>query len=228
MNFIAVLLTLSLALAAQDQPQLRRREPDNPQDYIVRSGTRVLVRLTNSVNTKAAQPGDRLYLRTAVPVFLDGRLVIPEGSYVTARITEVKRAGRIKGRAELAFRFDTLTLPNGVMRDTNSRAGSVETAGTLDRSEGKITGNSGTAHDTATIARTTAAGAGIGGIAGISSGHAGAGVGIGAGAGALGGLIGVMSTRGPDVVLHRGTTMELVLDRDLYFSSEELSRRRQN
>jgi type IV secretion system protein VirB10 len=45
---------------------------------------------------------------------------------------------------------------------------------------------------------------------------------IGAAAGAAAGLAGVLSSRGPDVVLPRGTTMELVLDRDLRFTEAEL------
>lgn len=213
-------------LLFQSEPTLRRREPAATRDYVVTSGTRILLRLTNSVNTKASQPGDRLYLRTAVPVWVEGKLIIPQGSYVTARVTESKRAGRVGGRAELAFRFESITLPNGITRDTNSLPGSVDAKGNLDRAEGKIKGDGSAVSDAKTVANTTAAGAGIGSIAGISSGHSGMGAGIGAGAGALGGLIGVMSKRGPDVVLHAGTTMELVLDRDLAFAPDELSPRR--
>jgi hypothetical protein len=48
------------------------------------------------------------------------------------------------------------------------------------------------------------------------------GAGIGAAAGAVAGLAGILGTRGPDVVLPPGTTMELVLDRDLRFTEGEL------
>jgi len=48
------------------------------------------------------------------------------------------------------------------------------------------------------------------------------GAGIGAAAGAAAGLAGILSSRGAEVVLPPGTTMELVLDRDLRFSSEDL------
>ena len=48
------------------------------------------------------------------------------------------------------------------------------------------------------------------------------GAGIGAAAGAAAGLAGVLGSRGPEVVLPAGTTMELVLDRDLRFTSEDL------
>jgi type IV secretion system protein VirB10 len=57
-------------------------------------------------------------------------------------------------------------------------------------------------------------------VGGISSGATGAG--IGAAAGAAAGLIGVMMSRGPDAMLERGTTLEMVLDRDLRYLAAEL------
>ena len=50
------------------------------------------------------------------------------------------------------------------------------------------------------------------------------GVGIGAAAGAIGGLAGVLGSRGPQFTLPAGTTMELVLDRDLRYTAAELGR----
>jgi type IV secretion system protein VirB10 len=215
-------------------PVLTRREPVPApgmtapvpvgEQYVVPVGTRILLRLTNAVNTKRSAPGDRIYLQTAMPVFVNGHMVIPQGSYVVGSITESERAGRVKGRSGLNFRFETLTLPNGVSRDFLSRAGSVDTAGSLDRKEGRITGDSGKGSDARTVAGTTAAGTGIGTIAGAAAGNYGMGMGIGAAAGAAAGLAKVLGSRGPDVVIPQGTTMELVLDRELTFTPEEVRR----
>jgi type IV secretion system protein VirB10 len=49
------------------------------------------------------------------------------------------------------------------------------------------------------------------------------GAGIGAAAGAAAGLIGVLATRGPDAVLARGSTVEMVLDRPVSFNESELN-----
>jgi type IV secretion system protein VirB10 len=49
------------------------------------------------------------------------------------------------------------------------------------------------------------------------------GLGLGAAAGAAAGLAGVFLTRGPDVVLERGTQLDMVLDRDLFFSDAEVN-----
>jgi len=213
--------------AAPDAPVTRtlipvQPTPPAPTEFVVDQGTRILLRLTNSVNTKRTVPGDRVYLETAVPVFVDGRLLIPRGSYVTGTVTESKQAGRVKGKAALNLRFDSLTLPNGVTRDFRSRAASADARGNLDRSEGRIEGDGNKSGDVKTVGETTAAGAGIGTIAGAATGHYGLGAGIGAAAGAAAGLAGVLSSRGPEVVLPPGTTMELVLDRDLRFTSEDL------
>ena len=195
-------------------------EPD--EDYVVASGTRVLMRLTNAINTKTAAVGDRVYLQTAVPVFVNGELVIPRGSYVTGTITDTKRAGRVKGKSALNVRFDSLTLPNGIARDLTARPSAADAKGNLERKEGKIEGEDNKGGDTRTVATTTAAGAGIGTLAGAAAGHVGMGAGIGAAAGAAAGLGRVLSTRGPDVMLRPGDTMEMIIDHDLHFTPADL------
>jgi len=194
-----------------------------PPDFVLQPGTRILLRLTNAIDTKHSAPGDHIYLQTAAPVFLNGRMIVPQGSYVTGTVTESNRAGRVKGKSGINFRFETLTLPNGTTRDFRSRAGSVDGQGNLDREEGKITGDGTIGKDAGTVAKTTAAGTGIGTIAGAAAGHLGMGMGIGAAAGAVGGLAGVFGSRGKDVVIPQGTTMEMVLDRELRFTDAELS-----
>ena len=73
------------------------------------------------------------------------------------------------------------------------------------------------------MASTTVTGASIGALAGISRGMTGTGMGIGAAAGAAAGLAVIMLTRGPDAVLAKGTTVEMVLDRQIQFDDEELA-----
>jgi type IV secretion system protein VirB10 len=48
------------------------------------------------------------------------------------------------------------------------------------------------------------------------------GAGIGAAAGAAAGLVAVLFTRGPDAVLAKGTTIEMVLDRSVEFNEADL------
>jgi type IV secretion system protein VirB10 len=182
----------------------KRPEPGVAPDITVPTGTRVLLALVGEVSTKHAKDGDRVYLSTAYPVAVDGRVVIPRASDVAGTITHTKKAGHVSGKGELYIRFDSLILPNGVSRDFHARPSG---------DEGKVEGN-GKAAD----GRTVMMGAGMGATIGaITRGLPGAAVGGGVGA-----LAGVLLSRNQDVVLPRGTHVEMVLDRDLVFHPDEL------
>ncbi len=191
-----------------------------PHTYTVQPGTKVPLSMINSVSTKNAAAGDRIYLETVFPILVDGKVVIPPGSYVAGSVTEVKRPGRAKGRGELYVRFDSLTLPNGVTRDFRSRLGGLDGRASeeLDKEEGKIRSEGTKTEDIKTVGTTTAAGASVGAIAT----RTGMGAGIGAAAGAAAGLAAVLLTRGSEAVLAKGTTLEMVLDRPISFETAEL------
>jgi type IV secretion system protein VirB10 len=227
--FLRPLVALTLlagGLAAQDP---RAAAPPtvapNADGYTLDPGTKVPLNLINSISTKHSQQGDRVYLETAFPVLANGRIVIPVGSWVAGTVTEVKKPGRVKGRGELYIRFDTLTLPNGVTRDLRSRMDSMDASSTgeLDRSEGKVKSEGNKAGDLKTVAETTGAGASVGAIAGHAAGHGVMGLGIGAAAGMAGGLIYTLVSRGPDAVIAKGSTVEMVLDRPIVFNENDVN-----
>lgn len=195
-----------------------------PGEFVVQPGVKVPLNLMNSVSSKHSSEGDRVYLETAFPILVNGRIVIPPGSYVAGTVTQVKRPGRVKGRGELFLRFDSLILPNGVTRDFRARVGGLDGRGgeELDRSEGKIRSEGNKGGDARTVGESAATGASVGVIAGGAAGRYGMGAGIGAAAGATAGLMGVLLSRGPDAMLTKGSTIEMVLDRPLSFSENEL------
>ena len=201
-----------------------REQPEGPGITIPR-GTRVPLVLINSISTKHASPGDRVYLESVYPVPVDGRIVIPPGTYVSGTVTSVKRPGRMKGRGELFLRFEQLILPNGTIRDLVGRVGALDgrSPEDFDREEGKVTSESNKGGDARSVGEATAAGASIGVIAGAAGGKAGLGVGVGAAVGAAAGLIGVLASRGPEAILEKGTQLDMVLDRDLFFTDEEVT-----
>ena len=201
-----------------------QEEPPKTADFTVELGTKVPLSLINSVSTKHSAEGDRVYLQTVYPIMVSGRIVIPPGSYVAGTVTVVKRPGRVKGRGELFLRFDSLTLPNGVTRDFRARIGTMDGRASeeFDRAEGKIKSEGNKGGDARTVGESAAAGASVGVLAGAATGHYGMGAGIGAAAGAAAGLMGVLLTRGPDAVLAKGSTIEMILDRPLHFQDSEL------
>ncbi|MBZ5608768.1 MAG: hypothetical protein LAP38_10945 [Acidobacteriia bacterium] len=239
-SVVPVALAAVLGLAAQDpasrpdpaapdqqtpEKQLGTKPVQtNPDDFVIATGTKVPLSMINSVSTKTASEGDRIYLETVFPILSNGRIAIPPGSYVAGTVTQIKRPGRVHGRGELYVRFDSLTLPNGVTRDFRSRMGSLDgrASETLDKNEGKVQGEGNKAGDLKTIGEAAGAGAGVGSLGGAVSGHPIAGAGMGAAAGAAAGLMYVLLSRGPDAVLAKGTTMEMVLDRTLHFNAKEL------
>lgn len=202
----------------------KRLETPTAGSYTIQPGTRILLNMINSVSTKQAAVGDRIYLETAFPVLSGGTIVIPQGSWVQGTITSVKRPKRVKGRGELYIRFDSLTLPNGVSRNFAARVGAMDGRSTEDinREEGQIKAPGNKAGDAGTIADTTITGAGVGTLAGAAAGNLAKGAGIGAAAGAAAGLAGVLLSRGPEATLTKGTTMEMVVDRPISFKQGEL------
>src|SRR6267154_1454378 len=209
---VLVLFAVAAGLSAQSK------------NYLVDTGTHVPLSLINSVSTKNAVTGDRVYLETVFPILVDGKIVIPPGSYVAGTITDVQRPGKLKGRGEFHLRFDSLTLPNGTTRDFRAHVTGLDGRASeeLDHKEGTIRSEGNKAGDVRTVGETTAAGASIGALAGSISGAPGMGAAIGAGAGAAAALMGVMFTRGPDAVLAKGTTIEMILDRQVRFAEDEL------
>lgn len=205
--------------ATQDEPVLKtRRAGDAAATVTVPEGTHLPLVLQNSVSTKTADVGDPLYFETTYPVVVNNRILIPVGSFVRGTITQVKRPGRVKGRGELHVRFDELTLPNGYTVDltaslANTGANQREE---VSREEGGVKADSSKAEDVGVIAGTAGAGAGVGAIAGRS----GTSTAIGAAAGAAVGLATVLLTRGRDLELPRGTTVDITFDRPLELDAQ--------
>ena len=213
--------------------------------FQIEAGRRIPLTLIKTISTRTGAPGDAVYMTTVFPVLAGNRIVIPVGSYVTGTLTDVKRAGKVKGRAELRMRVETLVLPNGVTHDFRGNLGGLDSSNgeTMDRAEGTVKGKGGIGND----AKTVMTGAGAGGMAGAAAGGLatigqnpstsnnpnsafnniyrrpviGGAIGIAAGAGA--GLIATLLTRGPDAVLAKGTDLDMVLDRSVTFEEVDLA-----
>src|SRR6202046_5042072 len=131
-------------------------------------GAHVLLRMENSVNTRTAQDGDFVYLRTAVPITNANEIAVPEGSYVQGVVTEAKRSGRVKGRAQLAIRLETLTLGSGKVYRFAPHLSAVDSGETGQKvigAENTVEQAPGKGQDAERIAILAGTGAGIGGLA---------------------------------------------------------------
>ena len=195
---LALLTQIPVSLTAADIPK----------------GTHVLLRLENSITSRTAQPGDMVYFRTASPIIVNSRVVVTPNAYAQGTVTVVKRPGRVSGRGELGLRLDTLALASGRVFQFSGAVASADAEGTGQRAskeEGIVRQGPDTGRDAVTVTTRGAQGAAIGAIVDRSV----QGAGIGGGAGAAAGLAQVLLTRGRDVELRRGATIDVVLDRPL-------------
>ena len=210
-----LLLTL-LALAVSLLPMLglgqNAAAPNATQSsdtrMVVPANTTIPVSLRNTISSRTAYVGQAIYCQTVYPIAVSDRIVIPVGSYVKGAVTQVVRAGRVKGTAKIGLRFESITLRSGVTRPLRATLSSYGGNGAegFSRDEGKIEGESSKKEAAERIASTGVQGALIGAIAGR-----GKGAGIGAGSGGAAGLIWVLATRGKEIVLQPGTSLELQL-----------------
>jgi len=186
--------------------------PPPAAQLTIPAGTKVPLALKQALSTKNAREGDSVYAETTFPVVFNDRVVIPAGTYVQGKISHVQRAGRIKGRAEVLMHFTTLIYPSGytvvLPGAVEQVPGSEKTA--VKDDEGTIRQDSQTGQKVGTVASTAGTGAVVGAL---SNGGKGALIGAGVG-GAVGTAI-AMLTRGNDVRMEAGTTLEMIIQRDV-------------
>ncbi|MBM3785238.1 MAG: hypothetical protein FJW30_12810 [Acidobacteria bacterium] len=144
----------------------------------VKGGAVLVARVSESMTSEKNEVGDTWTGVLSEPLISDGLVIAEKGSPVTGRVSHLKRAGKVKGNAELSIQLTRFTSADGQK---------VEIATAPFLTVGKDT----TKKDTAKIAIATGVGAAIGAIAGKGKGAA-----IGAGAGAAGGTGVVLTTRG--------------------------------
>jgi hypothetical protein len=195
-----------------------------PERLMIPSGTKVPLALKQAISTRNAKEGDPVYCETTFPFAVDDRIVIPAGTYIQGKISHVQRGGRIKGRAELLMHFTSMIYPSGY---TVMLPGSLDNIPGADKtsiagSEGTVRQDSEKGKDIGTIASTASTGAVIGGLS-----AGGKGAGIGAGVGGLAGLAIAMISRGSDVRLEPGTSIEMIIQREVSVDANRITSRRE-
>jgi hypothetical protein len=187
-------------------------------------GTMIPVSLKQGISTKTAKDGDPVYAETAFPFVVNERVVIPAGTYIQGKIERVQRGGHVKGRAEVLIHFTSMIYPNGY---TVMLGGSVENTPGAEKtsmkdSEGTIRQDSDAPKKAGTAVGTATTGAVIGAV---TNGLKGAGIGAGVG-GAAGLAVGMLS-RGADVRLEPGTSIEMEIQREVTVDASRISSRRE-
>lgn len=224
MRILALILLCSFAVA-QEENRSSLSSANNTSHAVhaitIPAGTKLPIAMRNTISTKSSHEGDPIYARTTFPVVINERIVVPEGTYVQGKISSIKPAGRLKGRAEVLMHFTTLIYPSGY---TVMLPGSLEDAPGVDKGkvkdkEGTIKADGNAGKTAETIAQPAATGAVIGAV---SRGGEGALIGAGVG-GAVGTAIAALS-HGNEVKIGPGTTLEVVLQRDVEIDTTRIRR----
>ena len=75
--------------------------------------TEAAVTMLSGLHTRVNQVDDPVTARLQQAVYVDGQIALPPGSLLNGRVTRVQLAGRMHRPAELGFRFESITLPDG-------------------------------------------------------------------------------------------------------------------
>ncbi|MCU1253700.1 MAG: hypothetical protein JWQ49_6729 [Edaphobacter sp.] len=164
---------------------------ENPEDAMIvtsvpersgelREGTLLKTKMVSTLSTESTVTGSRFTAEVTEPIERNGRVIIPVGSILEGRVTEVHGGKRISGGALLHLETSNVTLPDGThyivhaqVIDTGNSDFNVSDEGTL-KKKGHVK------ETLAVMGGVTGAGAATGAMLG---GGVGAAVGAGIGAG---------------------------------------------
>jgi hypothetical protein len=172
------------------------RTPAAPvvREVTIPEGTELPIVLDTGVGSKTSRVEEPVRAHLSRPISVDGRQVLADGSTISGVVTEAVPAAKVKGRAHLAVRFDSI-MPRG--GDERYRIETAAIARTAPSTAKK---------DAVKIGGPAAGGAIIGAIIGGGKGAA-----IGAAAGGGAGTAVVLSTTGKETSLPVGTVLRLRL-----------------
>ena len=166
------------------------------REITIPAGTRLSLRMASTVSSRSSRVEDSVNATLRAPVVINGITVLPAGAAVGGYVTEAQRSGRVKGRARIGVRFNTVRA-HGARYNMRTTSIAREARGTKKEDAAKI-----------------GIGAGAGAITGaIAGGKKGAAIGTAVGGGAGAGV--VLATRGKEVALSRGTPVIVRLSEPL-------------
>jgi hypothetical protein len=152
------------------------------------AGTTLALELRSAVASDTSNPEDVVRAQLREPIVVDGATVVPAGDQLQGVVTDAERSGRVKGRAHVAFRFNSLEV-DGERYDISTETISHMAPATK-------------GEDAKKIAIGAGAGAAVGAILGGGSGAA-----KGAAIGGAGGTGAVLATRGEEARLGPGASV---------------------
>ena len=135
-----------------------------PTGVVIPAGTRMMVRMHDSVNTKQHKAGHRFYMTLEADLVVDGKTVAPRGSVVYGVIAGAQSSGRLVGKSSLTLQPTDIMIGSRMYPIQSTQIQAVGATGSGSKTVGR-----------------TARAAAIGGLANGSKGaKTGAKIGLGA------------------------------------------------
>src|SRR6185503_17312774 len=199
---IAIVLfgAVSLDALGQDSrprynsPQYGERSWNIPPDTVIS------VQINGTLTSRTARVGDKFTAVVTVPVYVNGKTVIPSGSVIEGRVTQVTPAKRMNRSGTIGVDFDDIVFPNGaaVQLVGNLTSDDPQVRRRID-DESRVSGQ-GNKRPAVFVGGGGAIGAVLGGIAGGGKGAA-----VGGAVGAGAGIASILLSKGEEAQVPSGT-----------------------
>ena len=163
------------------------------QRVIVPAGTRILIRMIDSIDTNKQKTGERFTASLETNLQAEDVVVAPRGTMVYGRLAQASSAGKMTGSSQLTLELTDIVI-HGTAYPLLTSTYEIKGKGEGKKTAGKVVGGAGL-------------GALIGGIAG-----GGAGAGIGALVGAAGGTAIAASKKGQQLQIPSESLLEFRLE----------------
>ena len=190
------------------KPVVRRAVAPAPRLYAVAGGTRLRVRMNETISSRTARIGDTFTATVTEPVYsANGVVVIPTGSTVRGRVDRVTAARKGGNPGSIDASFVQLRLPNGTTRRINGSLTDLQSDDAKSDPEGTASGDRMKNRKLIFIGGGGVGGAVLGGAIGGGKGAL-----IGAILGAGAGLAGERFTKGEEAEVRSGTEFGIYLN----------------
>ena len=166
------------------------------REVTIPAGTALPLEMTSTISSASAQVEAPVSARLQNAITINGDTAIPAGTVLRGTVTDVERAGRVKGRAHVSFAFNEATI-RGDREDLKTNPLTFEAEATK-------------GEDATKVGAGAVGGAILGGILGGKKGAA-----KGTVAGAAAGTGVVLATRGEEVTVNEGTNVNATLAQPL-------------
>jgi hypothetical protein len=169
LGMIIVLAATSLCLGQSAKGKKTAPLADDGQSnrrVVLMSGTSIDAQLEKTVDVNNAKVGDQVMLRTSRSVRQDGSVLIPKGSTLIGRVTEVQRRTKENSQSRIAMIFDRIEgrdLSMPISASIVSITGVAASTAVGDTFASDVTGSSQTS---SSVSRSSSGGSGglLGGV----------------------------------------------------------------